>query len=139
MVQSRHAVVPRCALPEVRRADPVCSRSQRRGKPASTSRKAVAYLCRMPASRRLQYSDSFTFSEARTRSKQNRESLMKAKKVEPDFRIWCEQCSIRIAPHEMKIVAHGKTYHQRCHSKLDQTALVAAASPQATDNRRGGK
>jgi hypothetical protein len=35
-----------------------------------------------------------------------------------DFRVWCEHCSIRIAPHEDKIAADGKTYHQRCYSRL---------------------
>jgi hypothetical protein len=35
-----------------------------------------------------------------------------------DFRVWCEHCSIRIAPHEEKIAADGKTYHQRCYSRL---------------------
>ena len=34
-----------------------------------------------------------------------------------DFRVWCEHCSIRIAPHEEKIAVNGKTYHQRCYSK----------------------
>lgn len=33
------------------------------------------------------------------------------------FRIWCECCSIRIAPHEQKMAVNGKTYHQKCYSK----------------------
>ena len=43
---------------------------------------------------------------------------MKSAKAEVktvDFRVWCEHCSIRIAPHEDKIAADGKTYHQRYH------------------------
>jgi hypothetical protein len=45
---------------------------------------------------------------------------MKVNKAEVksgDFRVWCEHCSIRIAPHEEKIAMDGKTYHQRCYSK----------------------
>ena len=34
-----------------------------------------------------------------------------------EFRVWCECCSIRIAPNEEQIAAGGKTYHQRCYSK----------------------
>jgi hypothetical protein len=34
-----------------------------------------------------------------------------------DIRVWCEHCSIRIAPHEEKTEVHGKTYHPRCYSK----------------------
>ena len=36
-----------------------------------------------------------------------------------DFRVWCEHCSIRIAPHEEKMTVNGKAYHQRCYSKHD--------------------
>ena len=35
-----------------------------------------------------------------------------------DFRVWCEHCCIRIAPHEERTAAGGKTYHPRCYSKL---------------------
>jgi hypothetical protein len=31
--------------------------------------------------------------------------------------VWCDCCSIRIAPNEEQIAANGKTYHQRCYSK----------------------
>ena len=53
-----------------------------------------------------------------------------------DFRIWCQHCFIRIAPHEEKILVKGQAYHQRCHSKL-----VPAPSSVAklADRRRGGK
>ena len=34
-----------------------------------------------------------------------------------EFRVWCDSCSIRIAPNEEQIAVDGKTYHQRCHSK----------------------
>ena len=34
-----------------------------------------------------------------------------------DFKVWCEYCSIRIAPNEERIALDGKIYHQRCYSK----------------------
>jgi hypothetical protein len=37
-------------------------------------------------------------------------------KVE-EFRVWCDTCSIRIAPNEEQIAVAGKTYHQRCYPK----------------------
>jgi hypothetical protein len=51
-----------------------------------------------------------------------------------DFRIWCEHCSIRIAPHEEKVAVDGKTYHQRCYPKYCEAISKArAASYQSTD------
>jgi hypothetical protein len=53
---------------------------------------------------------------------------MKQSKPEPqntDLRVWCEYCSIRIAPHEEKTVVAQKAYHVRCYSK--QLSLVATA------------
>ena len=35
-----------------------------------------------------------------------------------DIRVWCEQCCIRIAPHEERTASRGKTYHPHCYSKL---------------------
>ncbi len=46
---------------------------------------------------------------------------MKVAKVEVpivEFKIWCEQCCIRIAPNEERTVIDGKAYHSQCHSKL---------------------
>ena len=47
---------------------------------------------------------------------------MKAAKVvettEVPFKIWCERCSIRIAPNEERVAVRDKTYHATCHSKL---------------------
>ena len=60
----------------------------------------------------------------------NREAFMKIQKAEvktSDFRVWCERCSIRIAPHEEKIAVDGKTYHQRCYSKYRDAVSVAEA------------
>ena len=46
-----------------------------------------------------------------------------------DFRVWCEFCCIRIAPHEERITASDKSYHTRCHSKhLAGTAAQKASS-----------
>ena len=48
---------------------------------------------------------------------------VKVEKVEikvADFRVWCEKCRIRIAPHEAQIALSGKSYHPRCHSELSQ-------------------
>lgn len=45
---------------------------------------------------------------------------MKMEKVDVkggEFRVWCDCCSIRIAPNEEQIAVDGKTYHQRCYSK----------------------
>ena len=36
----------------------------------------------------------------------------------PDHRVWCEVCSIRIAPNEEQVEKDSKTYHQRCYTKL---------------------
>jgi len=35
-----------------------------------------------------------------------------------EFKVWCEQCSIRIAPNEEQTTVAGKAYHTRCYSKL---------------------
>lgn len=47
---------------------------------------------------------------------------MKVAKVsenpEIPFKIWCERCSIRIAPNEERVAVRDKTYHTTCHSKL---------------------
>lgn len=46
---------------------------------------------------------------------------MKTAKVEIpviEFKIWCEQCCIRIAPNEERTVIGSKIYHPQCYSKL---------------------
>jgi hypothetical protein len=46
---------------------------------------------------------------------------MKAAKVEiptVEFKIWCERCSIRIAPNEERTIVAGKIYHPQCYLKL---------------------
>lgn len=42
---------------------------------------------------------------------------LKIDKVVAEFRIWCDICSIRIAPNEEKTVVEDKTYHPNCYSK----------------------
>lgn len=39
-------------------------------------------------------------------------------KVE-QFRVWCDSCSIRIAPNEEQVAVKNKTYHQRCYAKTN--------------------
>ena len=39
-----------------------------------------------------------------------------------EFKVWCEHCSIRIAPNEEQIVFRAKTYHERCYLKLPGVA-----------------
>ena len=41
-----------------------------------------------------------------------------------DFRVWCEHCRIRVAPHEERAEAGGKTYHPRCYSQLFPTSKL---------------
>ncbi len=38
--------------------------------------------------------------------------------TEVPFKIWCDRCSIRIAPNEERVTVRDKTYHTHCHSKL---------------------
>jgi hypothetical protein len=33
------------------------------------------------------------------------------------FGVWCEHCSIRIAPNEERVALESKIYHQRCYAK----------------------
>ncbi|PYR64859.1 MAG: hypothetical protein DMG20_15700 [Acidobacteria bacterium] len=35
-----------------------------------------------------------------------------------ELKVWCEHCSIRIAPNEEQIVVSEKAYHLRCYLKL---------------------
>ena len=41
-----------------------------------------------------------------------------------EFRVWCDFCSIRIAPNEEQIAVEGKTYHQRCYPKTKPAQAV---------------
>jgi hypothetical protein len=60
------------------------------------------------------------FSEGTSSYGGHREPAMKIDKVDvraAEFRVWCDFCSIRIAPNEEQITVEGKTYHQRCYVK----------------------
>jgi hypothetical protein len=67
---------------------------------------------------------------------------MKVAKVEnanPEFKVWCEGCCIRVAPNEERKVVRGKTYHLRCYSKLSTRSKVGVqdASTLETPSQRG--
>ena len=48
----------------------------------------------------------------------------------PACGVWCDSCSIRIAPNEEQIAAGDKIYHQRCYSKIRSSPAL---------NGRGGE
>ena len=48
--------------------------------------------------------------------------VAKVEKVVPEFRIWCESCSIRIAPSEERTLVKGKSYHTHCYLKVRAAA-----------------
>jgi hypothetical protein len=57
--------------------------------------------------------------------------MMKAAKVKnktEDFRVWCEYCSIRIAPNEEHTMVRDKAYHVRCHSKISKEVKPKSTS-----------
>jgi len=46
---------------------------------------------------------------------------MKAEKRESpnlDLKVWCDRCSIRIAPSEERAMVGNKAYHAQCYAKL---------------------
>jgi len=43
-----------------------------------------------------------------------------------EFKVWCERCSIRIAPNEERTAVRNKMYHVSCYSKLSASAKVKA-------------
>jgi hypothetical protein len=53
-----------------------------------------------------------------------------------EFRLWCDCCSIRIAPNEEQVAVDGKIYHQRCYSKtFPAVSKAKTKSSQAADIR----
>jgi hypothetical protein len=51
-----------------------------------------------------------------------------------EFRVWCECCSVRIAPNEEQTAFAGKTYHQRCYSKIfSEVSTAKKKSSRAVD------
>ena len=64
---------------------------------------------------------------------------MKAAKVEVpkgEFKIWCERCSIRIAPNEERTIVDGKIYHPQCYLKLSPSG--AGPKGAVSDSPIGG-
>jgi len=57
---------------------------------------------------------------------------MKATK-QPEFKVWCEQCYIRIAPNEERVTNRSKIYHKQCYSKL---IVNGSIEKKATDAAR---
>jgi len=55
----------------------------------------------------------------------------KVQSENPELKVWCEGCCIRIAPNEGRTVFQGKTYHLQCYSKLNtkSKAKIQAAAP----------
>jgi hypothetical protein len=56
---------------------------------------------------------------------------MKADKVTvkvAEFRVWCDSCSIRIAPNEERVAVKTKTYHQRCYAKTNRDQQTHAGA-----------
>ena len=43
-----------------------------------------------------------------------------------EFKVWCERCSIRIAPNEERTAVRNKMYHVSCYSKLTVAAKAKA-------------
>ena len=61
------------------------------------------------------------------------------KKNEPEvekhnLKVWCEHCSIRIAPNEIRVASDGKIYHQNCYERS-----AAARSKAVGASARSGK
>jgi hypothetical protein len=72
----------------------------------------------------LQHSNDFTLSKT-NRCQMKRKHPVKsdneALKVH-NVGVWCEHCSIRIAPNEERVAVKNKTYHQRCYAKVKAAA-----------------
>ena len=47
------------------------------------------------------------------------------------LKVWCEHCSIRIAPSEIRVASDGKMYHERCYGKSSAGSKVIAAARSA--------
>src|ERR1051325_8938623 len=101
----------------------------------------------MRAPRRLTQSHTFLCSKAARCAGPNRKEFMKKMKTNSaavvetgDFRVWCDYCSIRIAPNEERITSDHKMYHQRCYTRSGSSASkVRAASASAASKSLGDK
>jgi len=73
----------------------------------------------------LHYRGHCTLSKATRRDERGRTAMTKVEKTgikNTELKVWCEHCSIRIAPNEEQIVVREKTYHERCYLKLSAIA-----------------
>src|SRR5262245_50427977 len=131
-------------MSQMRSADLICTRSQRRNGQAGASRKAVADLQSdgMRAHGGLHQSQDRTVPKAATCAERKRTQFMKKKDgaaVENrNLKVWCEHCSIRIAPSEIRVTSDGKAYHQRCYEKSGAGPKVIGA-PSRSGNILGPK
>ena len=73
----------------------------------------------MPAPGGLQHSHDFTLSKGNGGQMKRKESMKSDIEVikAPNFGVWCEHCSIRIASNEERVAEKDKIYHQRCYAK----------------------
>lgn len=46
-----------------------------------------------------------------------------------DLRMWCDTCSIRIAPNEERVAMKSKTYHQRCYERTNRPKTAHNRGP----------
>jgi hypothetical protein len=73
----------------------------------------------------LHHRGGSTLSKATARTKRERKPMTKVEKAgikNTELKVWCEYCSIRIAPNEEQITVREKTYHVRCYLKLPAIA-----------------
>ena len=62
--------------------------------------------------------------------------IEKADVKHAEFPVWCDGCSIRIAPNEEQIAVDGKIYHRRCYSKtFSAVSKAKTKSSQAVEIR----
>lgn len=56
-----------------------------------------------------------------------------------NLKVWCEHCSIRIAPNEGRVSSDGKTYHQRCYERYCAPDLKMKVAPDRSGTALGHK
>ena len=83
------------------------------------SRSAVSQL---PNSDILRLDRSNGESEPDKRHRKPMTKVEKARIKNTGLKVWCEHCSIRIAPNEEQIAVREKIYHVRCYLKLPAIA-----------------
>jgi hypothetical protein len=63
----------------------------------------------------VEYRDGGQMSDVMRESEKQMISVVKSPTTTAQFKVWCEHCSIRIAPNEEQTVVRGKAYHVRCY------------------------